>query len=85
VEKKSKRNLTVSLPYPLIRKAKEMAVREDRSLNDYVRTAVEEKIERTSGYAEARKRQLARLERGLDLGTRGRKPSGRDDLHARRG
>jgi hypothetical protein len=85
VESKGKRNLTVSLPYPLIRKAKEMAVREGRSLNDYVRTAVAEKIERTSGYAEARERQLARLERGLDLGTRGRKPSSRDDLHGRRG
>jgi hypothetical protein len=35
------RNLTLSLPYPLVRKAKELAVREDRSLNDYVREAIE--------------------------------------------
>lgn len=78
-----KRNLTLSLPYLLVRKAKEMAVREDRSLNDYVRAAIEEKIEHASGYAEARERQLARLEKGLALGTKGRKPAVRDDLHER--
>jgi hypothetical protein len=79
----NKRNLTLALPYPLVRKAKEMAVREDRSLNDYVREAIEERIDRTSGYAKAKKRQLASLESGLGLGTKGRKPSKRDDLHER--
>jgi len=80
----NKRNLTVSLSYPLVRKAKEMAVREDRSLNKYVREAIEEKIDRSSGYAKAKKRQLASLERGLGLGTKGRKPAARDDLHERK-
>lgn len=78
-----KRNLTLSLPYPLVRRAKEMAVREDRSLNDYVRQAIEEKVERSSGYAKARERQRTRLRRGLDLGTKGRRPASRDDLHER--
>jgi hypothetical protein len=78
-----KRNLTLSLPYSLVRKAKEMAVREDRTLNSYVRTAIEEKIERTAGYAAARKRQQERLHKGLALGTRGRKPAARDELHGR--
>jgi predicted transcriptional regulator len=80
----NKRNLTLSLPYPLVRKAKELAVREDRSLNDYVREAIEEKIDRSSGYAEAKKRQLASLERGLALGTEGRRPAARDELHERK-
>jgi hypothetical protein len=79
-----KRNLTLSLPYPLVRKAKEMAVREDRSLNDYVREAIEEKNHRSSGYAKARDRQLALLGKGLVLGTKGRKPAPRDDLHGRK-
>lgn len=79
----AKRNLTLSLPYSVVRKAKEMAVREDRTLNAYVRTAIEEKIERTAGYAAARKRQQKRLAKGLALGTRGGKPSGRDELHER--
>ncbi|MDH7512713.1 MAG: CopG family transcriptional regulator [Clostridiales bacterium] len=79
-----KRNLTVSLPYVLVCKAKEMAVREDRSLNDYVRKAIEEKIDRSSGYARARERQLACLKKGLALGTKGRSPLARDDLHERK-
>jgi predicted transcriptional regulator len=83
VTKAEKRNLTLSLPCHLVRKAKEYAVREDRSLNGYVRAAIEEKIERSSGYIKARDRQLARLEKGLGLGTRGRRPSRRDDLHER--
>ncbi|MBN2207152.1 MAG: CopG family transcriptional regulator [Candidatus Aminicenantes bacterium] len=78
-----KRNLTLSLPYGLVRKAKEWAVREDRSLNAYVREAIEEKIERSSGYKKARDRQLARLGKGSDLGTKGRRPAQRDDLHER--
>ncbi len=79
-----KRNLTLSLPYSLIRKAKEMAVREDRSLNDYIREAIEEKNERASGYAKAKKRQLVLLERGLELETKGETPAARDKLHGRR-
>jgi hypothetical protein len=67
----------------LVRKAKEYAVREDRSLNGYVRAAIEEKIERSSGYNKARARQLARLKKGMSLGTRGRRPSRRDEIHER--
>lgn len=78
-----KRNLTLSLPYPLIRKAKEMAIREERSLNEYVREAITEKIERTSGFIKARERQLKYLKKGFDLGTRGKKTETRDTLHDR--
>ena len=79
-----KRNLTLSLPYPLIRKAKEMAVREDRSLNDYAREAIAEKINRSAGFAKARERQLRYLKKGFKLGTQGRRPAERETLHERR-
>jgi len=78
-----KRNLTLSLPYPLVNKAKEMAVRESRSLNDYVRRAIEEKIVRTSGFDKARDRQLGLLKSGLRLGTKGGRPASREALHER--
>ena len=78
-----KRNLTLSLPYGLVHKAKEMAVREDRSLNDYVRYAIEEKIVRSSGFDKARDRQLKRLRGGFALGTKGRRPADREALHER--
>jgi hypothetical protein len=78
-----KRNLTLSLPYPLVNRAKEMAVREERSLNEYVRRAIEEKIARASGFASARERQLRRLKDGFELGTKGRRPADREALHER--
>ena len=79
-----KRNLTLSLPYPLIRKAKEMAVREERSLNDYIREAIDEKIARSSGFAEARERQLQYLKKGFPMGTHGKRLPARRELHERR-
>jgi hypothetical protein len=78
-----KRNLTLSLPYRLVHKAKEMAFREDRSLNDYIRHAIEEKIVRSSGFDKARDRQLKRLRGGFALGTKGRRPADREALHER--
>jgi hypothetical protein len=78
-----KRNLTLSLPYPLVNKAKEMAVREERSLNEYVRQAIEEKIVRSSGFSKSRERQLRRLKSGFSLGTKGRRPADREALHER--
>jgi hypothetical protein len=78
-----KRNLTLSLPYPLVNKAKELAVKESRSLNEYVRQAIEEKIVRESGFDKARERQLRLLKGGFKLGTKGRRPAEREDLHER--
>ena len=78
-----KRNLTLSLSYSLIRKAKEMAVREERSLNDYAREAIAEKIERSAGFAKARERQLRYLKKGFPMGTNGKKPAERRELHER--
>jgi len=78
-----KRNLTLSLPYPLVNKAKEMAVREERSLNEYVRQAIEEKIVRSSGFTKARERQLRWLKDGFGMGTKGRRPADREALHER--
>jgi hypothetical protein len=79
-----KRNLTLSLPQPLVRKAKELAVREERSLNEYVKEAIQEKISRSSGYTKAMERQLKYLEKGVRMESRGRRPATRDELHGRR-
>lgn len=78
-----KRNLTLSLPYSLIGKAKEYAVKESRSLNEYVRQAIEEKIVRASGFDKARERQLRRLKKGYQMGTKGHRPAEREALHER--
>lgn len=78
-----KRNLTISLPESLIRKAKSDSAREGVSMNAYIQEAVEERLKARSGYLAAMRRQLKDLEAGHDLGTRGKIPYTRDELHER--
>jgi metal-responsive CopG/Arc/MetJ family transcriptional regulator len=77
-----RQNVTLSLPKALLKKAKSLAVRNDRSLSDLMRGALEEKVKEESGYQRARDRQVALMERGFDLG--GSMALTRDELHERR-
>jgi len=79
-----RQNVTLSLPKALLKKAKTLAVMKDRSLSDLLRGALEEKVKEESGYQRARDRQLALMERGVDLGTKGKVIVTREELHARR-
>ena len=79
-----RQNVTLSLPKALLKKAKILAVRKDRSLSDLLRGALEEKVKEESGYQRARDRQLALMERGFDSGTKGKITVTREELHARR-
>ncbi len=78
-----KRNLTISLPEVLLKKAKVVAARREKSLNTLLREALEEKVREDTGYKKARDRQLKLLNKGLNLGTAGTAPR-RKELHARR-
>lgn len=79
-----RQNVTLSLPKALLKKAKTLAVRKDSSLSDLLRGALEEKVKEESGYQRARDRQIALMERGIDLGTKGKIAVTREHLHARR-
>jgi metal-responsive CopG/Arc/MetJ family transcriptional regulator len=79
-----RQNVTLSLPKALLKKAKTLAVKEDRSLSDFLRRALEEKVQEESGYQRARDRQIALMEKGFDLGTKGKITVSREELHARR-
>lgn len=79
-----RRNITLSLPRPLLSKAKLAAVRQDKSLSEFMRQALEEKIEEASGYQKAKRKQQDMLSKGLDLGTGGRISIAREELHERR-
>lgn len=83
-KKTERRNVTLSLSNDLLYRAKLAAVKQDKSLSEFMREALEEKIQKTSGYQEARKRQLKMLETKLDLGTNGKIPADREDLHERK-
>ena len=79
-----KQNITLSLPKALLKKAKRIAVEEEKSFNELVRQCLEQRVGSTTEYAKARKRQLGLLEAGFDLGTNGDIRVKREELHERR-
>ncbi|RJP24780.1 MAG: CopG family transcriptional regulator [Deltaproteobacteria bacterium] len=79
-----KRNVTLSMPTGLIRRAKALASAQDKSLSELLRESLEEKVSEASGYRQARDRQLRILATGFDLGLRGEVTWSRDSVHERR-
>ena len=79
-----RRNVTLSLPKALLRKAKTLAVKKERSLSDLLRETLEEKVKEETGYQRAKERQIALMEKSFDLGTKGRPAASREELHERR-
>jgi metal-responsive CopG/Arc/MetJ family transcriptional regulator len=79
-----RQNVTLSLPKPLLRKAKAVATKAEKSLSELLREALEEKVNEESGYKKAKRNQLNLLKAGLDLGTEGYLKISREELHARR-
>jgi metal-responsive CopG/Arc/MetJ family transcriptional regulator len=79
-----RQNVTLSLPKPLLRKAKAVATKAEKSLSELLREALEKKVNEESGYKKAKRRQMNLLKAGLDLGTEGYLKISREELHARR-
>ena len=77
------RNITLSLPEDVLREANILAVNRHTSVSRLVADVLKEMVERESGYALARQRQMASMERGLNLGTHGKITWTRDELHER--
>lgn len=79
-----KRNITLSLPNQLIKRAKVVAAQKEESLSQLIREALEEKISKQADYDKAKKRHMKILETGFDLGTKGKLTVSREELHERR-
>jgi len=79
-----RQNVTLSLPKLLLKKAKVIAASREKSLSELLRESLEEKVREANGYKKARQRQLKLLKEGLDLGTKGRIATTRDEVHERR-
>ena len=77
------RNITLSLPVDLLKKAKIVAAKAEKSLSELFKEALEVRIKKDSGYQRARTRQLKLLRAGLNLGTKGKIQVKRDDLYER--
>jgi Arc/MetJ-type ribon-helix-helix transcriptional regulator len=79
-----KQNVTLSLPLNLLRQAKHIATKKHKSLSEFMRESLEQKVEEVSGYKKAMDRQIKLMSAGLDLGTGGNITVSRDELHERR-
>ena len=79
-----KQNVTLSLPKLLLKKAKLLAVSQNKSLSELIRESLEEKVREKAVYNKAKKRQLGLMEKGIDLGTKRRITISREELHDRK-
>lgn len=79
-----KQNVTLSLPKLLLKQAKALAAKEDKSLSAFLMESLEEKIRKSTGYREAMERQIKLMEKGFNLGTLGHMPCSGEELHERR-
>jgi len=77
------RNITLSLPEEVLREVKVLAARRGTSVSALLAAALTELVERESGYAAAREKSLATLDRGMSLGACGEIGWSRDELHER--
>ena len=76
-----KANVTLRIDAVLLKEARILAAAEGTSVSRLLADRLEELIRRRKAYESARRRALARLRQGFDLGWS--KPSSRDELHER--
>jgi len=76
-------NITLSLPQPLLRRIKRLAVDRDTSVSALMTETLARLVDDEGRGAAARRRSLSALQSGPSLGTDGRAAWTRDDLHER--
>jgi hypothetical protein len=76
----SKTNLTISIDKGLLRSIKIIAAKEDTSISALVAGMMEARAKRDDDYEQARKRAVAGMRKGWDLGF---KSVPREELHER--
>jgi len=79
-----RQNVTLSLPKTIIKKAKALALKQEKSLSSLLRESIEDKIRKDTGYREAMDVEIRRMEKGFHFGTGGVMPRSREELHERR-
>jgi hypothetical protein len=78
---KQKANITLKLDRDLIREIRILAAEEDTSISALLAVHLQEIVKKRSGYDEAKKRAIARMRKGYDLGFS--PPRSRDELYER--
>lgn len=78
-----KQNITLALPKEVLKRIKVLAAGRGTSVSALMERLLEEHLARHEGYVQARQRQVALMEEGLDLGTGGDRRWSREELHDR--
>ena len=76
-------NVTLSLPKEILRQAKLVAVQRQVSLSRLLARLIEDMVRSEQRYERSRRRHMAILDRGYDLGTQGHVRASREELHER--
>lgn len=76
-------NVTLAVPKDVLRKAKILAVQKNTSLSGLLTQTLTDLVAHQEAYQQARQRNVALLGNGFDLGTYGKIPWKRDELHER--
>ncbi|MCO6449965.1 MAG: hypothetical protein J5I90_04180 [Caldilineales bacterium] len=77
-------NITLAIPKEILRKAKRIALERNTSLSGLLTETLVEITQQEDAYNRARKKHLALLEEGFDLGTHGEADWDREELHDRK-
>lgn len=76
-----KTNITLKIEADLLREARVIAAEEGTSISAMLAIRLEQTVRERKGYQQARRRAVARLRKGFDLGWT--PPRSRDELHER--
>ena len=80
---KAHKNVTLSLPEPLLRRFKVYAASRNRSMTSVMADAIQKLMEQDEETASAKRRFLGRIRNAPDRGTGGQVTWTRDELHER--
>ena len=78
-----KQNITLSLPKELLRQVKIIAAKRGTSVSALLREKLEETVLEADEYEQARRKAVALMDKGFNLGTHGKITWTRDELHER--
>jgi predicted transcriptional regulator len=76
-----KTNITLKMDKDLLRKVRVLAAEKDTSVSALLAQQLEKMVCDRDGYEQAKRRALATLKKGFDLGYK--PPASRDELHER--
>ena len=78
-----RQNITLSLPKDLLQKAKIMAIKKNKSLSGLLSEYIVKMTKEEEAYQAAKARHQNLLEKGFDLGFKGKIPWKREQFHER--